>query len=194
MRFETRIKTKPVKTCITREQLRNFIKSLIPDSMIPREDTLIDDVIISATNILQKYLGVSFITQTLELYAEGVEQDLKLYYGPVQAITTVKFVDAAGVKTLTTSFIEVGLDFKLLRFTSLINTASGVVTYNVEVEYITGYGLTPDTVPEQIRLGIMQQCAADLEFRSENQNIPLMVVSNDARSTVHNLNQVIAFG
>ncbi len=194
MILESRIKSKPVLTCVEREVMRNFMKSTIPDSMIPREDTLIDDVIISATNILQKYLGISFITQTLELYAEGVEQDLKLIYGPIDTITTVKFIDAAGVKTLTTAYVEVGLDFITLRFTSLINTATGVVTYNVEVEYIAGYGLLPSAVPEQIRLGVMQQAAADLEFRSENQNIPLLVVSNDARSTVHNLNQVIAFG
>lgn len=118
------------------------------------DDTLIASYIQAARIMCEQHQWRSYITQTREEWLNAFPVGpIYLPYGPVQSITSIKYIDIDGTEqtyssdnyTLDTVNDMVYLDYNLAwPSTQCIQNA-------VKVRYVAGYGATGSAVPETIR-------------------------------------------
>lgn len=112
----------------------------------------------AATGYVQNYqwsqLIASTVVQRLDRFPCG--EIIYLHKNPVSSVTTVQYVDSAGVtQTLVvTTDYTVDLNSKPARiipaYAKSWPSSRGYID-DVIVTYVAGYGATPETVPEEIR-------------------------------------------
>jgi uncharacterized phiE125 gp8 family phage protein len=129
------------------------------DADFTDDDTLIEDMIASARQELEKFTGLSFITKELNYYTEKLKFELP--YGPVSEISYVK--DANG---LDVDYSQFGLDYPTLQ----------VGTFGVNVLYSAGF----IQLPKALKLAILKQVATDYEYRENFIEGSVNELSNDA--------------
>ncbi len=126
------------------------------------DDTELGTVLIpSARAAVEKYLGCKLITQTLKLSLDEFpcEGELEFPIWPVQSVTTVQYYDADdALQTLATSVYQVDVT----RTPARLGLKSGQIwpaTYAryaaVQITFVAGYGLTPATVPADLRAAML---------------------------------------
>ena len=108
--------------------------------------------------------GRAFITQTWREYWDGFPHwsPLLLSKAKVQSVTSVKYIDTAGVQqTWSASLYDTDL-ISSERQRARIEPAFGEVWPStrhvmnaVEVEYVAGWGIDWNSVPEDARLGLL---------------------------------------
>lgn len=142
-----------------------------------RDDPLIYAWIGAAVEEAQHETSRQLITATYDEYfdrwpqcadARG-ERALKLFWNPVQSVTSVKYLDTAGaLQTLDPANYRVDTVSARARVVikpdaslpSLADQSQAVV-----IRYVAGYGTEPDHVPEKIRQWIILNVATRSEFR-----------------------------
>jgi len=152
------------------------------------DDTLIDDLILTARRHVEQRTWRSLITQTLELTLESLPagaRDIYLPGGPVQSITTFAYVDTDGdSQTLNTSS-----DIQLSNYTeppwlvpayetnwpTTRNQVAGAT-----ITYVAGYGTSGTDVPQDILAAMYLLIGNLYENRS---NHPLVPVGSVTEST-----------
>lgn len=142
-----------------------------------RDDALIYGWIGMATEDAQHETSRQLITATYDEYydrwpacadARG-ERALKLYWSPVQSVTSVKYLDSAGaLQTLDPANYRV--DTVSARARVVIKPDASLPaladqSQAVVIRYVAGYGTEPDHVPEKIRQWIILNVATRGEFR-----------------------------
>lgn len=137
-----------------------------------RVDDAVDDVVIQGLVSAAREQGEelarrAFVTQTWEQTedawpANGV---LKLYRPPLQSVTSVKYIDRAGVESTWTDY---RVDTHSAPGAVLFNTLPGVSlqeTGAITVRFVAGYG-DANVVPDLIKNAILQLTAQWYENRS----------------------------
>ena len=119
------------------------------------EDSLLPVYIGAARRMLEQETSRRLITQTWTLYLDAFpDAEIDLQIGPVQTVSSVKYVDEAGVLQTVSA-----LDYTLDNVTApgWVLPAYGKswpdtrdVANAVEVTFVCGYGLTGASVPEDL--------------------------------------------
>jgi uncharacterized phiE125 gp8 family phage protein len=123
------------------------------------DDTLIDNLIIAATESCQIYTNQYFIKTIVEQYSDTWANIYTLYKSPVLSITHIKYYDSDDTEqTLASSNyilddvskparIGLAVDGTLPDLADRINA--------VHVQYTVGYGITSDEVPDGIKQAVL---------------------------------------
>jgi len=101
----------------------------------------------------------AYITRTLKLTTDQWENPFIIPLPPLQSVSSVKYLDVDGTQqTLAATVYSVGTTHEpgrvTLAFDQVYPTLRGVVD-QIEITYLAGYGLTPETVPQTIRTAIL---------------------------------------
>jgi uncharacterized phiE125 gp8 family phage protein len=149
------------------------------------EDGLLAGYLLAARNYVETHTRRALITQTWDQTVDALCTEIVLKKPPVQSVTSVKYIDAAGVEqTLAPD------QYRLVRREtgeSVIVPAYGVswptprdIEGAVTVRFVAGYGDAAGDVPEAIRLAMKLMVAHWYENREASglanlQEIPLGV-------------------
>lgn len=130
------------------------------------ESALIEIYIGAVASKAESYLKGSVVTQTLELVLDGFNcKKIKLPMGPVQSITSIKYLDCNGD--------EQTVDSSVYRLTAsnevILAYGKSWPDYrsdvdSVKIRYVAGYG-DADLVPSAIKAWIMMNVATLYENR-----------------------------
>jgi uncharacterized phiE125 gp8 family phage protein len=128
------------------------------------EDELIDNLRVAAREYVENFTSRKLITQTwdLKLAAFPCGGCLELPFAPVSSVTSITYVDTAGVsQTWSSANYTVDAPSGPFAMPGRITPVYGVVwpsTQNVinavTVRFVVGYGATPWTVPYLLRAAI----------------------------------------
>jgi len=134
------------------------------------EDSLIEAMTVSATEVAEQITGRALMPQTLELTLDAFPSVIDLTRVPVSSVTSITYTDTAGVvQTLSASAYR-------LRTSDDYGFAAIVPAYNTEwpdtlddvdavtVRYVAGYA-SAAAVPEPIKAWIKLQVSAMFENR-----------------------------
>lgn len=127
-----------------------------------KEDDLINSLIRTATEFVERYTGKALIQREITLLANKcISEKLPLLYPPIVSVTTVEIADnvnsGAETYTITTDYVLKGLSSKYLVIES----------EEVKVVYQAGYGQADD-VPEIFKEAIFKLIYDMWENRGES--------------------------
>ena len=170
MRFlDIEVITAPAELPVTVEQFVDHGR--LNGLTVDRQPDLIERELQAATRRGEQYCRRSFLTQTLNaLYVpDGLDCRctllLKLPRGKVQKVNAIKSggaeIDPAGYE----------LEWNTIKLASPLPGAA-------QVEFISGYGDDPDTVPDGIREGILEYATVLYESRSGERDQKYAAMSN----------------
>lgn len=158
--FEIELTTPPVEYPVTLSEVKTWIKENYGTDAL--EDGLISSLIASATEMLERYSGLSFITRTVTAHFETFEHKLELPYGPVSSLTSItRTYNGEDTVLASSDYSEEGGNFKKITFNNYFST-SGQFDYGLKIVYDCGYGEAAD-VPEAIKTAIKSQ-VTDMYF------------------------------
>ena len=129
----------------------------------------VNDMLKVARQYIEEYTNLALSAQTYKLELDEFPSgEIELYYGPVQAITSIKYYDTSDVQqTLDSSLYRTDLTSKKARIQSTDSWPSTKSRVNaVEVIFTTGYQ-TPDSVPSPIKGAIKLLVSHFYENRQE---------------------------
>lgn len=152
---------------------------------------VIKNLILASTNFVENYTGRALINRTLKMSIDNVEEiDVPLWEGtrigpditirkryielprpPVSSVSSVKYYDDSDTEsTFASSKYYVDTQREpariILRNGESFPTALRVGNA-VEITYIAGYGATGASVPEALRLAMLQYITFNYEHRGE---------------------------
>lgn len=131
------------------------------------DDTLITRLIVTAREAAESFLQRSLITQSWKLsYDDYAPSCIMLPRGPVQSITSVTMIALDGSQTTVASG-----NYRLNAGKEILIMDSPLVSYIVEVVYVTGYGSSAATVPSPIVQGMYAHIAEMYEKRVDGMPI-----------------------
>jgi uncharacterized phiE125 gp8 family phage protein len=138
------------------------------------DDAPITLMITGAREAAERYLGLSFITQSWKLtLAEYLPETVPLRFGPVQSITSVTILlEAGGTQVLSASGYRLSIDKRA------IEILTPITGYRFEIVYQSGYGATAASIPGLIRQGILQHLAAMYDLRSPAAALPALALQS----------------
>lgn len=146
--------TAPVLEPVTYAEMRSYLR-LHDDN----EQALVEDLITVARDYAEIETGRQLITATWKLYLKQFPAQIRVPRPPLQSVTSIGYVDQAGAAqtvTATVYYVDTkaapGLIYE--DESQLWPTHRGEPGDFITVTYKAGYGLTPSTVPEGIRLAI----------------------------------------
>lgn len=118
------------------------------------EDVQIDTLLVVARATVEQLTGRSLLTQTWRWTLDRLPPDgrLTLPLRPVQTVSAVRIVDAAGGRTTlpgTQLVLDLASDPARLSITGTV-PSPGVAMGGVEIDLVTGYGSSPDQVPPML--------------------------------------------
>ncbi len=138
-RISVQRKSKPESFPVTLEEVKSFLR--IEND---QDDKLISDLIFMATDYAEWHMEKSLVKQTWQVsYEDYVPRRIYLSYGPVSKIVLA----TAKNQKLRYYFSNVGSYIELFNYLNVTRA---------DIVYEAGY----DSVPEQIKLGIMQHVSA----------------------------------
>ena len=122
------------------------------------DDTLIASLITAATTWCEDYENRAYITQTITANLDKFSSEIILPRPPLQSVTTIKYLDAAGdQQTLSSAVYDVDIIREPGRVTLAYNqtwpTIRSIINA-VEIIYKAGYGDASTNVPERARAAI----------------------------------------
>jgi uncharacterized phiE125 gp8 family phage protein len=140
---------------VSEDQIKNYIKY---DESEADEITLINSLVKSARELIEKYLNVSLKSKTYQLSFDYLSIDdytIRIPYGPLVSITSLTFYD---LDATTTALVE-ATDYYLRgnQFKEIYLPAPDYEGYYV-LEYIAGYGGTNvEAIPAVLMNAICKQ-------------------------------------
>ncbi len=149
------------------------------------DDTLITNMIVTAREWVEKFLGRSLITQTRIAYITNYNSRVRLPYAPIDVTSTNiivkrKFQDESTTLTLDSDYYVMGVTSQpsdlFINITDIGNVATGkypidrfASNHHLEIEYVCGYGSSASDVPQPIKEAIMRIVATNYETRNDHQ-------------------------
>lgn len=124
------------------------------------DDTLISNLIDTATEWCQSRIGQQFITATRRLYLDGFPcREIVLPYPPAATVTSITYIDIGGTtQTWTSSLYQTDLATRPARIRpawSQVWPSTRGDLNSVIVNYTCGYGATAASVPAPIRQAML---------------------------------------
>lgn len=165
--MDLKLITAPIQEPVTLDELK---------SQLSIRDEITDDVIVrripEARQWAEQFTGRAFLTQTWEalLDAWPIDSIISLPRGPVQSITSVKYIDSAGASQTVDSadykLASAGIMQRLLpAYGKTWSTARDEIE-SIQVRYIAGYGDSGEDVPGPIREAILLTVGHWLEHQA----------------------------
>lgn len=145
------------------------------------EDVLIGRAIKAAREHVEGETGRSLITQTWKQWLPAFPRAgvIELLKPPLQSVTAIRYLDAAGVQqTLATSVYSVqpaGLLGWVQRRAGQAWPVTAADPSAVEIEFVAGYGANPADVPESIRNAVLLLVEHMYHNRGETVDGPITV-------------------
>jgi len=146
--MEVQVTTDPVKLPLDVKAARVHLQIEHTD-----DDAYIQALIRAATNIAQTITHRKFITQTLTLYLDASEMasPIKLPYPPQQSLTSFEYYDSDRTATTVDSTGYDAIGTNSMRIVSKNGGWQNHQAYQShKIVYTTGYGLTGESVPDDI--------------------------------------------
>ncbi|MCP4100757.1 MAG: hypothetical protein GY750_04930, partial [Lentisphaerae bacterium] len=135
------------------------------------DDPDINALIQAAREQAEEYMGRSIITQTLEIAFNCFPDDIELVRGPVQSITSVKYIDGDDTEQTVTATNYMIDDYGPKDWLRLDYgkswPASRGHTNDVKIRYVTGWGDAGTDVPEDIRTAMLLLIGHWIRFQAE---------------------------
>jgi len=107
----------------------------------------------------ESFMQQSIITQTVELALDRFPDEIELPMGPVQSITSVKYIDTDGVEQTLSSAVYTIDDYSPVPWLLLVEDNVWPDTYDsanaVKVRYVAGWGDAGTDVPEDIKTAML---------------------------------------
>jgi uncharacterized phiE125 gp8 family phage protein len=126
------------------------------------QDTLINDLIVTARMMAEQWLKRSLITQSWKLaYDDYVAECVQLPMGPVDSIGSVTIVN----RDLTTQSIS-SSTYYLNAVRDTIVFQSALVGFRIEIVYSAGFG-NASSVPRPVKQGMLAHIASMFDYRGE---------------------------
>lgn len=153
----------------------DFGVTIHKESALTADDTLLTTLITTARKTVEELLGRALITQTWYAYIEKwpVANYFKLPWGKLSSVTSIKYKDTNGTES-TWSSSEYIVDTKsnlgrvVLAYGYSWPTTTLYPSLPITVEFVCGYGSTAASVPESIRMAIMELVSHWYENRNIN--------------------------
>lgn len=122
------------------------------------EDALLAHYVLAAREHIETYTGRALFPQTWDQRADGLGSQIVLQRPPVQSVTSVKYLDAAGVEqTLDPSQYRLVQrctgDYVVVPAYGVTWPAVQAVESAVTVRFVAGY--TPETFPARLRQALL---------------------------------------
>ncbi len=161
---EVEISTAPAVEPVTTALMKTWLKI---DSGFTDDDTIIDNCVTSARQIVEGYLNRALINQTVKAYYSSFDEKVRLPLIPVSSITSVKRkrLNQSTTLTLNTDYYVQGVADQYLYITNPLDVVPGTSPrdtlegFELEVEYVAGYGTAASDIPTDIVLGVKQVAA-----------------------------------
>lgn len=148
------------------------------------EDTLIEGMVAAATAHIDGpdgWLGRSIGVQTLEARLDAFPWDLRLPFGPVRSITSVKYIGSDSVEETYDPALYENQGQRVALLGNFIWPATAYRSEAVRVRYVAGY----ETIPPAIRAAILLM-VGDL-YRNRDTVSAVQAVSIPMSTTVDRL-------
>ncbi len=137
---------------------------------ITTDDTLIDNLIASATQISQEYTNRFFINTTITQKGNNFDDLKELYKSTVGSVTHIKYYDNNdALQTLATSVYYLNNVVQPAQISLKVSQSFPSVADKqnaVECEYVVGYGASASDVPEAIKQAVLLTVGNWYENRS----------------------------
>lgn len=150
----------PLQAPVSLEQVKEHLKI-----ETNAEDSLLNSLILAATEVIEGYLNRSLITQTWQLTYDQppFESFIELSRAPIQSIEGVTSYDSSN-QALLLEAEKYFLNNERLILNDGEAWPSNLRCHDgLEVVYVAGYGANPEDVPEAIRQAILYQIGAFYE-------------------------------
>lgn len=153
------------------------------------DDTQLRMILEAATQRAQRALGRQLITASLRLTLDafpGRGCYLRIPFPPLQSISSINYYDQAGdAQTVDLADVVVSSE-REPAVLSLLTTGNWPTTRparsSVWIDYVAGYGTDASTVPEMIRMGILQVIGHWKDHQSEIADAPHFEMPKSADS------------
>lgn len=123
------------------------------------DDTDITAYIKAAREQAESYTGKAITTQTVEIALDAFPSEIELLRGPVQSITSVKYLDTNGVEQTIDSANYTIDDYSprtwLLRAAGYEWPSTYDAANAIKVRYVVGFGDAGTDVPEDIKTALL---------------------------------------
>jgi uncharacterized phiE125 gp8 family phage protein len=127
------------------------------------EDVLIDIIIGAARGAAEEYTQRALVTQTWDLKLDGFDDVIEVPRPPLQAITSVKYVDQNGTLQTLSAATDYQVDLpdgpyaqpgRIMPAYQMTWPIARKVFNAIEVRFVAGYGFAAD-VPKQIKQAML---------------------------------------
>jgi uncharacterized phiE125 gp8 family phage protein len=137
-------------------------------------NTYIDFIIKAATSFAEKYTGLDFIQKKYLTFRDSFSYPMTLRRGPFSlqenSIVFKYILNGVWTAVPTTSY-----QIQYLKpYAKILATRGGNFNYStddvaqaIRIEFIAGFGATKDSVPDDLRLGLLNHIAAIYENRGD---------------------------
>lgn len=150
--------TAPASTPVSLAEAKTYCRVLDSNS-----DTLLTSLIAAATSYLDGpngYLGRAIITQTWELYLDDFSSAIRIPFGPVASVSSVKYYDTANtLQTITSTNYAVDLvsrDQWIVPVSTYSWPAVATGINNVIIQFVAGTATAPDAIKSAMLMLISQ--------------------------------------
>lgn len=170
---EIKITSQPSEEPVTTTE---FLQYLHQNSGV--EDTVAALVLVSSRRKLEKYLNLSFVTQTVVATYTSCGKEVELPRGPHTSITGVNRIYNGEATPLVegTDYHKIGNDYYNVYLTTVMSSTMGLMNYAYEFTYTAGFGAATD-VPDEYKNLILQQASIEYERGSETGSLHSDVMS-----------------
>jgi len=160
------ITTAPANPAVALADVKTYLKISGTAS-----DTLLADLTEAATNFAEAYTKRSLINRTVTTYRDSFTSEIELRRSPLSSVTTVKYLlssvlttvaDSVYYNTSETDFSRIALEDG-----QAWPTGGDIKLQAVEIIFVAGYGSDEASVPEDIKVALMQHIAALMENRGD---------------------------
>lgn len=135
------------------------------------DDADITSHIISARHQAENYMERSIITQTREIALDGFPDEIELPYGPIQSVTSIKYIDLNGDEQTLSSDVYTLDDYSFRPWVLLTAGNAWPATYTaanvVKVRYLAGWGDAGSDVPEDIKTAMLIAIGHWIRFQAQ---------------------------
>ncbi len=159
-----RLITAPAVKPVTVSDMESHMRAVLT-----AETAIVEAYIAAITEKAEAYTRRALVSQTWELVLDGFPCEIRLPLSPLQSVTSIKYLDAAGVlQTLDPSMYVVDSASEPGRISPAYGTTWPVtlpVHGAVVIKFVCGYGAAASSVPASIKAWIMLNVASLYENR-----------------------------
>lgn len=163
-------------TDATAELFTSAVAKLYAKIETTADDTLITTLIKAARMKAENYTNRAFVNQSWTMNIDGTPNLIKLPYGRLSSVTSIKIVAEDGTKTTesadTTYHTQTGESGRVWLRSSGSWTSTTRDYGQMEIIYVAGYGAASTSVPDDIIQAVKQIFAVMYEKRSNDVEIP----------------------